>query len=517
MSEIIRQKDIAFKVVQALQAKGFLAFFAGGCVRDKLLGREPKDYDVATDALPEEVEALFSKTIPIGKAFGVIAVVDGKETVEVATFREETGTLDGRHPETVMFSAAQEDALRRDFTINGMFYDPIAEQLHDYVHGQRDLEKKVVSAIGDPTKRFEEDHLRMLRAIRFSHTLGFALDPATESAIHNMAHLIAKISTERIERELTGILIDSPKPGDALGHLHKLGLLEYILPELLPMIGQEQPPQFHPEGDVFEHTVLMLNLMNEGQTGKSAPHVGQAFQSAHPEDELATNPFRPVEPSESLHTTHRRLPHWMQDSRIYFVTFRLADSIAKAKLNQWKEELEIWRHNQPNPESEENLGEQSRRYRKKQQDWLDQGHGSCVLKNPEVSEIVEQTLLHFDKERYRLGDYVVMPNHVHVIVEPIKGQSLSKIMQAWKGYSARAINKALDAKGSVWMDESFDHIIRREFSFLKFQDYIHENPKKARLTSSSSRLGTGTLRLDLAADGQAGKPAPRVEQAFQPA
>ncbi|MEN8254369.1 MAG: HD domain-containing protein [Verrucomicrobiota bacterium] len=269
MSKILQQKNIALKVVQALQSKGFLAFFAGGCVRDNLLGREPKDYDVATNAIPEEVEALFPKTIPIGKAFGVIAVVEGKETVEVATFRKEAGTLDGRHPETVHFCAAKEDALRRDFTINGIFYDPVAEQLHDHVHGQRDLEKRIITAIGDPTERFKEDHLRMLRAVRFAHTLGFALDPETENAIRNMAHLIAKISAERIEMELTRILVESLRPGDALVHLYELGLLEYILPELLPMVGQEQPPQFHPEGDVFEHTVLMLNLMNE-QAGMPA-------------------------------------------------------------------------------------------------------------------------------------------------------------------------------------------------------------------------------------------------------
>jgi len=289
MSKILQQKDIALKVVRALQAEGFLAFFAGGCVRDNLLGREPKDYDVATNAVPEEVEALFPKTIPIGKAFGVIAVVEEKETVEVATFRKEVGTLDGRHPETVHFCAAKEDALRRDFTINGMFYDPVAEQLHDYVHGQRDLKKKLIAAIGDPSERFGEDHLRMLRAVRFAHNLGFALDPETENAIRNMAHLIAKISAERIEMELTCILTDSPRPGDALEHLHKLGLIEHILPELLPMVGQEQPLQFHPEGDVFEHTVLMLNLMN-GQTGKSATHVEQAFQPAHPEGKQTYTP-----------------------------------------------------------------------------------------------------------------------------------------------------------------------------------------------------------------------------------
>ncbi len=271
MSKIDLQREIALSVVKKLQAEGFLAFFAGGCVRDKFLGREPKDYDVATDAIPEEVEALFSKTIPIGKAFGVIAVVDGKETVEVATFREETGTLDGRHPKIIRFSAAKEDALRRDFTINGMFYDPVSEKLHDYVHGQRDLEKKTITAIGDPAERFKEDHLRMLRAVRFAHTLGFSLDPQTESAIQNMAHLIRKISAERIEQEFTRTLTDSAKPGDALRHLYDIGLLEHILPEILPMIGAKQPPQFHPEGDVFEHTVLMLDLMNK--TPKEASYT----------------------------------------------------------------------------------------------------------------------------------------------------------------------------------------------------------------------------------------------------
>ncbi|MEA2069297.1 MAG: CCA tRNA nucleotidyltransferase, partial [Verrucomicrobiota bacterium] len=238
MSKIAHQKEAALNVVQTLRKKGYVALFAGGCVRDELLGRQPKDYDVATDAYPEEVEALFPKTIPIGKAFGVIAVVDGKEMVEVATFREEVGTLDGRHPETILFSAAKEDALRRDFTINGMFYDPQKEQLHDYVHGKRDLEKGIIAAIGDPAERFKEDHLRMLRAIRFAHNLGFTIEPKTESAIRKMAHFIEKISAERIEAELTRTLTDSAKPGDALKHLHKVGLLKHILPEIIPMVGQ---------------------------------------------------------------------------------------------------------------------------------------------------------------------------------------------------------------------------------------------------------------------------------------
>jgi poly(A) polymerase len=261
MREIVAQKQAALAIVERLQQKGYMAFFAGGCVRDEQLGRTPKDYDVATDAFPEEVEALFPKTLPLGKAFGVIAVIDGKEMVEVATFREDVGTLDGRHPENILFSAAKEDALRRDFTINGMFYDPIKNELLDYVHGQRDIKNRLVTAIGNPKERFQEDHLRMLRAVRFTHNLEFTLNPDTETAIREMAHLIQNISAERIEAELTRTLTDSAKPGDALKHLHELGLLQYILPELLPMVGQKQPPQFHPEGDVFEHTCLMLNLM----------------------------------------------------------------------------------------------------------------------------------------------------------------------------------------------------------------------------------------------------------------
>ncbi len=263
MNGIVHQKEIARRVVETLQRHGHEAFFAGGCVRDELMGRTPKDYDVATSAIPDEVERLFPRTIAIGKAFGVIAVINEKETVEVATFRKDTGTLDGRHPETVHFCAAKEDAQRRDFTVNGMFYDPVSNTLHDYVGGKADLEQKRIVAIGNPTERFQEDHLRLLRAIRFAYTLGFSIEPETDEAIQRMAQHIRRISAERIETELTRTLTESIKPGDALQHLYRTGLLEYILPEAIPMIGQEQPPQFHPEGDVFEHTVLMLNLMQQ--------------------------------------------------------------------------------------------------------------------------------------------------------------------------------------------------------------------------------------------------------------
>lgn len=260
MTENCRQN--ALLILKKIRAAGHQTYFAGGCVRDELLGHTPKDYDIATSALPDEVEALFEKTVAIGKAFGVIAVVIDGQPYEVATFREEFGYQDGRRPDGVHFCAPEEDAKRRDFTVNGMFSDPLENRVIDFVGGQADLQQKRVRAIGDPKKRFEEDHLRMLRAVRFTHTLGFKMDPATRAAISELAPLIKKISLERIEQEFSRLLTESIKPGDALRDLLEIGLLEQIMPELLPMIGMEQPPQFHPEGDVFEHTVLMLNLMD---------------------------------------------------------------------------------------------------------------------------------------------------------------------------------------------------------------------------------------------------------------
>ena len=251
----------ALRILKQIRKAGFTAYFAGGSVRDKLLGREAKDYDIATNALPEQIEALFPKTFAVGKAFGVIVVVEDETETEVATFRADGGYQDGRRPDSVHFCGAEEDAKRRDFTVNGMFYDPIENKVIDYVGGQADLEKKIIRAIGDPEKRFAEDHLRMLRAVRFEHTLDFAIEPATRAAIQKHAPDLAKISAERIENEFSRTLTESIRPGDALKELVDLGLMEQIIPEILPMIGQEQPPEFHPEGDVFVHTCLMLNLM----------------------------------------------------------------------------------------------------------------------------------------------------------------------------------------------------------------------------------------------------------------
>jgi poly(A) polymerase len=274
----------ALRIAKTIRNAGFTALFAGGAVRDQLLGRTPKDYDIATNALPEQIEALFPKTVAVGKAFGVIIVVqDGLET-EVATFREDAGYQDGRRPDSVHFCGAKEDAVRRDFTINGMFCDPVTNEIIDYVGGKEDLNKKIVRAIGDPDRRFAEDHLRMLRAVRFAHTLGFAIDPATRAAIKAHAADLEKISMERIEHEFSRILTESLRPGDALRELVDLGLMKYIIPEILPMIGQEQPPQYHPEGDVFEHTVLMLNLMDEQAempAPPDSPPVGQASLPAN--------------------------------------------------------------------------------------------------------------------------------------------------------------------------------------------------------------------------------------------
>ena len=249
-------------ILRTLRENGHEAFLVGGGVRDLLLGREPKDWDIATDAPPDRIEALFPKTLPLGKAFGIIVVVpaDG-DPVEVATYRVDSPYADGRRPESVAFTDAREDALRRDFTVNALFLDPTTGEIRDYVGGRADLEARLIRAIGDPAVRFAEDHLRMLRAIRFAATLGFAIDPATFAAIQRLAPQIARISAERIRDELFRLLTESQKAGEALQLLRASGLLKEILPEIDAMVGVEQPPEFHPEGDVFTHTRLMLDAL----------------------------------------------------------------------------------------------------------------------------------------------------------------------------------------------------------------------------------------------------------------
>lgn len=252
----------AFSIAKRLTDKGHTAYFAGGCVRDFLMGREPQDFDVATSALPEEVEGIFSRTVPVGKQFGVILVMEGEMTFEVATFRTEGGYQDGRHPTKVSFSGPEEDASRRDFTVNGLFFDPQKSKVIDFVGGEKDLRAKVLRAIGDPDKRFEEDKLRLMRAVRFAASLDFQMDPATWAAVCRRAPEIVCVSPERIRDELVRTLT---RPGAARGFqmLSDSGLMKAILPEIEAMKGVAQPPEYHPEGDVFVHTKLLLEKLKE--------------------------------------------------------------------------------------------------------------------------------------------------------------------------------------------------------------------------------------------------------------
>lgn len=248
-------------VVNCLRDAGFQALWAGGCVRDHLLGRPAKDIDVATDARPEQVQALFPVTHAVGRAFGVVIVQQGTHAFEVATFRRDIRYVNGRRPEEVEFTSAEEDARRRDFTINGLFLDPLTGEILDYVQGLSDLEKRVIRAIGDPAARFEEDHLRLLRAVRFATTLDFTLDPATRQAMGDLAGELRRISAERIQQELTRTWTEARQPGQALALLAATGLCAVVLPEVAALKGVEQPPEYHPEGDVFRHTVLMMDQL----------------------------------------------------------------------------------------------------------------------------------------------------------------------------------------------------------------------------------------------------------------
>jgi poly(A) polymerase len=253
-------EQTASEIVRKLRAAGHVAYYAGGCVRDLLTGTAPKDIDIATDARPGAVQKLFPRTYAVGAHFGVIVVLENEFQFEVATFRSDGAYIDGRHPVEVHFATAEEDAARRDFTINGMFFDPEKEQVIDFVGGRTDLERRLIRAIGDPAQRFAEDRLRMLRAIRFATVLGFEIDPATWDAIVASAPAITQISAERIREELVKIFV-SPNRARGWDLLDASGLMKAVLPELEAMKGCEQPPQFHPEGDVFKHTRIMLEML----------------------------------------------------------------------------------------------------------------------------------------------------------------------------------------------------------------------------------------------------------------
>jgi putative nucleotidyltransferase with HDIG domain len=248
-------------IIRTLRKHGYAAYLAGGCVRDKLLGHEPKDFDVATSARAEEVQRLFDYTVPVGAQFGVVLVIHDGIPCEVATFRSDGVYLDGRHPVNVRFSDPREDALRRDFTINGMFYDPITDQVIDYVNGRQDLAAGVIRAIGDPHARFSEDRLRMLRAVRLAARFGFTIEAQTFAAIQELAPTIVDIAWERIGDEIIKILSEKGAKR-AFELLSESGLLAVILPEIDAMRGVEQSPDFHPEGDVFTHTLLLLDKLD---------------------------------------------------------------------------------------------------------------------------------------------------------------------------------------------------------------------------------------------------------------
>jgi poly(A) polymerase len=254
--------DAALKVLRTLRQRDYEALLAGGCVRDILTRRRPQDYDIVTNARPEQVKELFERTIPVGEKFGVIIVFAGGVPFEVATFRQEEDYEDGRHPKTIRYAGAREDAIRRDFTINGMFYDPIEGKVLDYVGGQEDLGKKIIRAIGDPEKRFNEDYLRLLRAVRFATTLGFTIESFTKKAIIANAGKIAEISQERIREELEKILV-SRNRRKGLELLDDLGLLGVILPEVAAGKGVEQGKKLHPEGDVWQHTLLAMSHVEQ--------------------------------------------------------------------------------------------------------------------------------------------------------------------------------------------------------------------------------------------------------------
>jgi poly(A) polymerase len=273
-------KQHAANIVQTLRENGHQAYFAGGCVRDLLLAREPADYDVATDATPQQVMRIFPQTFAVGEQFGVVLIPPKKddrehggtgvgpsqhrEAIEVATFRSDVSYSDGRHPDEVRFTKdPREDAQRRDFTINGMMLDPITNQILDFVGGQADLNAGIIRAIGDPDRRFEEDKLRMLRAVRFAARFTYRIDPPTMAAIEKLAPKIHQVSCERIREELTKMLTEG-QARRAFELLDETKLLPEVLPEIAAMKGVEQPPQYHPEGDVFVHTLLLLDKLPPG-------------------------------------------------------------------------------------------------------------------------------------------------------------------------------------------------------------------------------------------------------------
>ena len=254
----------ALRVCATLRTAGHRALWAGGCVRDLMLGRPGKDVDIATSATPDEVEALFPGSKTVGRAFGVVIVAQPEAAYEVATFRADAAYSDGRRPDSVAFTDERNDAQRRDFTINALFFDPAAGQVHDYVGGLADLEARRIRCVGDPAARFHEDHLRLLRAVRFASVLGFDIEPATADAIRRESPHVRKVSAERVRIELTRLFVESPRPGAGLRLLHDMDVLKQVLPEVAALEGCRQPPEYHGELDVLQHTEAALDAMGPG-------------------------------------------------------------------------------------------------------------------------------------------------------------------------------------------------------------------------------------------------------------
>mgnify|MGYP003758949681 FL=1 len=260
VAEFSPKRPAAERIVSVLRRAGYEAFFVGGCVRDIMRGVTPDDYDIVTSARPEHVMAVFPRTYPVGAAFGVVLVREGDTVYEVATYRQEADYRDGRHPSHVSFATAREDVRRRDFTVNSLLMDPETGKIVDYEGGREDIAGRLIRCIGDPEARFAEDSLRMLRAVRLAAQLNFHIDEHTWEAIARHAGEISRVSAERIREELTRILV-GPAPRRGMELLQSAGLLRLILPEIEALRGVSQPPRFHPEGDVWEHTLRMLALL----------------------------------------------------------------------------------------------------------------------------------------------------------------------------------------------------------------------------------------------------------------
>jgi len=330
MAQVVTaQRALAQSIVRRLRNAGHEAYFAGGCVRDRLIGIEPKDYDVATSATPDQMEAVFSHTTPIGRAFGVLLIHDEHEstvTVEVATFRADGTYSDGRRPESVTFSSAKEDALRRDFTINGMFMDPVTGDVIDYVGGKADIEARLVRAIGDPVLRFTEDRLRLMRGVRFACRYNFAIEPATHAAIVALAPGLREVSAERIRQELDG-MIHGPARGRAIRDLAETGLLGVAMPQLA----------FAPEGvSAIARTASLLDMADRDRLngGLAWALLLHSCEGAPHED----GSLPPETPDHAL-TIMRRLTHSvndMQTVRDILAAVGVAAKLREAPLEQVK-------------------------------------------------------------------------------------------------------------------------------------------------------------------------------------